>query len=451
MKKITILFTVLIIVLLYSSRSWAATVEIDGLKFTTVSDTAVSVSSINQNLSGKVVIPPSVTIDGKNYTVTTIAKHGFENTKITSVAMFPTIEEIGEAAFYNCQSLNSVVVPSSVKKIGEDCFSLCYVLDYIQVIKDNPNFRNVGKAVVDNSNCIVAFPGNGATEFSIPEGIKGVKKGAFHGCNSLTDVFIPSSVEEVGAAAFEGCSNLKRVKWDAVATKVPFACFSNCAALKDVILSQNVNYIDGQAFSGAALTRLVVLNPNPFFFVTTGDKPSFSTPLYENTTVVVPSGRSDAYSSDDLWHNFIHIEELKSEDGWQRTIIVSTLDGSMMEHLLDRNTKIRIEQPNLVIETDGTVLTYELNSMSQIRYGRKFITTGISTVAVDAGKSFKIIDNVLSFDNLRDNSLIEIYTVDGKQVMTRRCSGHFQVPLGDLTPGIYLLKVNSETYKIQRR
>ena len=164
----------------------------------------------------------------------------------------------------------------------------------------------------------------------------------------------------------------------------------------------------------------------------------------------MPEGSIATFQSSEQWKKFKNFNEVHS-GSWHRSLIVSTLDGSTMEYLLDKNTKVRIAQPNLVIETEGSVLTYELESLAQIRYGRKYITTGMHGETIINGQSFRLDDGVLFFENLRDNSLIEIFTVDGKMVSSRRSSGNTQVSLGQFSSGVYFVKVNGESYKILKK
>lgn len=138
------------------------------------------------------------------------------------------------------------------------------------------------------------------------------------------------------------------------------------------------------------------------------------------------------------------------EAGWRKTIIVKTLDGTTMEYIIDTDTKVKIEKPNLVIETEGVEINYELEKMAQVRYGKKFISTGINNVAID-DQPFKFEDETIFFDNLSENTLIEMFTADGKQVLSRHCSGNAQLPLNSLTDGVYLVKINESTYKIVKR
>lgn len=132
----------------------------------------------------------------------------------------------------------------------------------------------------------------------------------------------------------------------------------------------------------------------------------------------------------------------------QRTIIVSTLDGTTMEYLIDKNTKVRVEKPNLVIETEGVTLSYELEKMGQLRYGRS-VSEGISAATTDNPFSFD--NETLFFNHLPENSIIEVFTTDGKQVISQRCNNATQISLHSLTSGAYIVKANNNSYKIVKR
>ena len=144
--------------------------------------------------------------------------------------------------------------------------------------------------------------------------------------------------------------------------------------------------------------------------------------------------------------------DAQSQDGvWRRTIVVATLDGTTMEYLIDQDTKVKVEKPNLIIETEGVVLYYDLDMMLQVRYGKRFVQSGVEPIIVDDNQPFKWEDETLFFFHLPEETLIEVFTTDGKQVVSRRCSGDAQLPLRSLHDGVYLVKLNQTTYKILKR
>ena len=64
------------------------------------------------NYSGSVVIPPSVTYEGKTYSVSSIGYTAFQNCKyLTSVTIPNSVTSIGEYAFSGCSSLTSITQP----------------------------------------------------------------------------------------------------------------------------------------------------------------------------------------------------------------------------------------------------------------------------------------------------------------------------------------------------
>ena len=107
------------------------------------------------------------------------------------------IEEIGSGAFNSCQSLRSVNIPKSVTEIGSGAFLNCTNLEYI----------------------------------NIPPGVKKIEGSAFGGCHSLSKVIFPDSYN----------SKLSTIDQDA---------FNNCFALPGIVLPPNVKKIENNAFYG---------------------------------------------------------------------------------------------------------------------------------------------------------------------------------------------------------
>ena len=95
-------------------------------------------------------------------------------------------------------------------------------------------------------------------------------------------------------------------------------------------------------------------------------------------------------------------------------------------------------------------MDYELEKMAQVRYGKRLVPSGISNIA-DDNQPFKWEDETIYFFQLSDDTLIEVFTADGKQVMSRRCSGDAQLSLKSLIDGVYFVKINQTTYKILKR
>ena len=85
-----------------------------------------SYDSYNGEYSGDIVIPASLTYNGKTYSVTSIGSAAFYDCSgLTSVTIPNSVIFIGTYAFDGCSGLTSVTIPNSVTSIGESAFWNC--------------------------------------------------------------------------------------------------------------------------------------------------------------------------------------------------------------------------------------------------------------------------------------------------------------------------------------
>ena len=109
---------------------------------------------------------------------------------------------ICDEAFWWCESLPDIVIPTSVTSIGDSAFSWC---------------RSLSEIVIPSSVtsiCDSAFSDCcSLSEIVIPSSVTSIGKYAFYGCDSLSEIVIPSSVTSIGDSAFYKCKfpdNLKQ-------------------------------------------------------------------------------------------------------------------------------------------------------------------------------------------------------------------------------------------------
>ena len=217
MKKIlTIVFAILSMCCLFSIA--ASAVEIDGVDYTlTESDSGntAAVSIANKKMQTKdVVIPQTVTYEGKTYTVTTIVRQAFEaNTSIETLVIEANLGATGLKgyAFSQCSSLKQVTLPSSLTVIPERCFKQCTSL----------------------------------TEFTLPSNLQELGSCAFWKCTGLTSIDIPASVTEISDKVFEGCTGLKSVK--SASPVIGERMFYGCKAVESATFT-NATSIGSLAF-----------------------------------------------------------------------------------------------------------------------------------------------------------------------------------------------------------
>ena len=103
-------------------------------------------------------------------------------------------------AFWHCNSLSDIVIPSSVTSIGDRAFELCRSLSEIVI---PASVTSIGDWAFEHCRSL--------SEIVIPASVTSIGSGAFSFCRSLSDIVIPDSVTSIGNGAFNYCSSLKYI------------------------------------------------------------------------------------------------------------------------------------------------------------------------------------------------------------------------------------------------
>ena len=180
--------------------------------------------------------------------------------KDTNYIIPNSVTNIGDHAFYNCESLTNINIPNSVTNIGNDAFSNCESLTSINI----PNgVTNIGSFAFDGCNSL--------TNINIPNNVTNIEDGAFLGCESLTSINIPNSVTNIGDLAFSGCSSLTNINIPNSVTNIGDKAFYNSESLTKINIPNSVINIGNSAFSGcSSLTKIIIpssvvnMDGNPF-------------------------------------------------------------------------------------------------------------------------------------------------------------------------------------------
>lgn len=194
----------------------ANTINVNGVEYTQISSTEVSVSGSDEALSGAVVIPEKVQEAGKSFSVTAIDDRAFENRgAITSVSVPKTVSAIGNDAFSFCSSLTEVVLADGPANLA---------LGYIP---------NLNAGLFADTRLEKLYLGRNMS-YTTRRGYS-----PFSGSRTLASVVIGEMVNELGAYAFSDCASL---------TSITLLCRIPPAAV-------------ASAFDGVSKTRCVLTVP----------------------------------------------------------------------------------------------------------------------------------------------------------------------------------------------
>ena len=146
---------------------------------------------------------------------------------------------IGVFAFYDCESLTSIIIPKGVTNIGSGAFWYCYSLTSINI----PNsVTSIGSSAFSRCESL--------TNINIPNSVTNIGINAFAECYSLTSIIIPNSVASIESCAFEYCSSLAKISISKSVTSIGSSAFYGCYSLKNITIPSGVVDIIGNPFCG---------------------------------------------------------------------------------------------------------------------------------------------------------------------------------------------------------
>lgn len=167
---------------------------------------------------------------------------------LEEVVLPPSLKVIGNDAFKYDEKLVSLTLPDGLEKLGESAFWFTKIpsIDIPSAWTEIPPY---------------AFYGMALTEFTIPERITKVGRAAF-AATTLTTLVIPETVQEVGGYTFAGCKQITTAVLPEHLTEIPDCAFMNCTSLTSVDLPDGVTWIGLAAFAGCEKLEYVELPPN---------------------------------------------------------------------------------------------------------------------------------------------------------------------------------------------
>ena len=201
--------------------------------------------------------------------------------EVTNVVIPDSVKSIGDYAFYNCNNLNSITIGNSVESIGNSAFYGCNGLTSISIPNSVKNIggsafycnhlQNAEFASIE-SMCGISFGDNTANplyyahnlyiggekivNLIIAQSVKSIGNYAFNGCTSIASLVVSDSVAAIGNYAFYNCSRLASIDIPNSVESIGYNAFSGCSYLKS--LSYNSNAIGANFNNISALESIFI-------------------------------------------------------------------------------------------------------------------------------------------------------------------------------------------------
>ena len=415
MRKQIIKFLFLLLAFGYAMEAKSGEFTVDGIRYyyTNEDDDEVSVTySSSGKYSGNIVIPSTVTYNGKQYTVTKIGTGAFRDctgltavtlpnamtsigrnafrdcTGLTTVTISNSVTSIGSYAFYGCTGLTEVTIPNAMTDIGGWAFTYCTGLQTViwnaHNVQDIPlsksgtpmppflYCKNLTDFVfgdeVEHIPAYLCYNLTSLKNLVIGNSVTTIRSHAFKGCTGLTEVTIPNSVTSIGSDAFYGCTGLTEVTIPNAVTSIGSRAFSGCTGLTEVTIPNAVTYIGERAFEGCSgLTTVTIGNS-----VTTIEERAF-TSCSGLTTVIWNARNAEYYNGLSYDSPFSNCDRL-----------TDFVFGEEVEHI-------------------PALLCCELASLKNLVIGNSVTSIGISAFDGCSGLT-EVIWNARNVQDFQDNS-----------------------------------------------
>lgn len=375
---------------------------LDGVRKITIQDgiTSIADEACKDMQSLEEIILPS--------TLQIIGDRAFSGTGIRTLTIPASVIFSGQAIAENCPSLENVSIamyrPERVWEAGWNTGIPAECIEY-NYGKEGLSFISIG---TDAAVCMGLPADSTVTEVVIPGEYEGspviaVMDYAFSNITTLKKVQLPDTVTQIGAAAFDGCTSLEDINLTGSIEVIYESAFRNCANLALTSLPEGISHIGETAFTLSGLN----ISTLPASVETVGREAFSSTKIQ---SITLPETLIDAgaklfigcYDLKTVYVPYVHNEpELWSswDDSLPDGVIVKPIDDNKVYYRL-YNEAISDESDDYYI-VDGlspdasiteVVIPSEYNGKPVTGIGQYAFSNCISVKSITIPETITLID-----------------------------------------------------------
>ena len=230
----------------------------------TIDDSAFSGCGMIQTIN--------VAIDNQNYSSQNDSLYNKDKTKIirypsgkkdTEFEVPSTVKEIGNSCFSSCGNLGKIQITSNVEKLATSSFVNQGNLTEINVVSENQYYSSEDGVLFNKDKTeFIKWPqGKSLTEYTVPRTVKTIKASSFYASN-IKSIIIPPSVEKMESYVFDrsGITKIVCQEQDGKGVKeIGYRCFY-LTGLIEASLPSTLEKLDGEAFGGSYNLKKITIN-----------------------------------------------------------------------------------------------------------------------------------------------------------------------------------------------
>ena len=170
--------------------------------------------------------------------ITEFGEFAFYGLTLETINIPSSLRKLGNNCFDENRwlSVNPLIIPEGVTEIPTQCFQFCYKLKKVVLPS---TIKTIG---------IFAFFDSLVDDMNFPEGLDSIGYLSMHGTR-LTEVVLPKTIRTIGYKTFASNFKLKKVVLPEGLTEIPDNLCSSCIELEKIVIPESVIKINTEAFS----------------------------------------------------------------------------------------------------------------------------------------------------------------------------------------------------------
>lgn len=134
-----------------------------------------------------------------------------------------------------------------------------------------------------------------------------------------------------------------------------------------------------------------------------------------------------------------------------RSVVINKTDNTNIMVLIESTMTTSIVDGTLVVTSSKGNVVLPVSEVKNWFFSTDFdsetLWTGLQQTISDTIDYKRFRDKIV-LNNLPEGSIVDLFTINGRQIKSSVVGGQYQLFISELSQGIYLLKYNNQTIKI---
>lgn len=134
-------------------------------------------------------------------------------------------------------------------------------------------------------------------------------------------------------------------------------------------------------------------------------------------------------------------------------LVVETTNGDMYSFGFSDEPIITFEKQSMKIKSKGDSHSFEISDVKEYTFSETEKTTGIENVQANELRINNDANGQVIIEGIQPNSKVRLFSIDGKEHMSNISTSddRVHINLDSLPKGIYIVSVNSKSFKIYKK